>query len=335
MFKDFRQTYWNPGLLQDWMRIVDLALREDLGATGDCTTKALVPDDAIGRAAVVARRAGVLAGEPAIAPTIAKFNAGLKWTAMAQDAQAVAPGQSIGVLAGPAAAMLSVERLLLNMLGRLSGIAALTRRYVDLVAGTRAGIYDTRKTTPGWRSLEKYAVRCGGGRNHRAGLYEAVLIKDNHLALGAELRGDCPNFRGTLALPNCVLQGRENGTVPLDARGGYSPAEAVLRARQYCEERFGDAGRRMIVEVEVDSLQQLDDVLAAGPDIVLLDNMGPAMLREAVARRDARNAAVELEASGGIDLTTVRGIAETGVERISVGALTHSAVALDFGLDWA
>jgi nicotinate-nucleotide pyrophosphorylase (carboxylating) len=204
--------------------------------------------------------------------------------------------------------MLAVERPLLNMLGRLSGIASLTRRYVDAVRGTLAGIYDTRKTTPGWRSLEKYAVRCGGGRNHRAGLFEAVLIKDNHLALGAELR-------------------------PLGI-GGYSPAEAVLKARQLLIERLGDAGRQAIVEIEVDTLDQLDEVLAVGPDLVLLDNMSPALLREAVARRNARCPAVELEASGGIDLGTVRGVAETGVERISVGALTHAAVSLDFGLDW-
>ena len=307
--RDFRQTFWDAGLLQDWLRLLDLAIQEDLGDTGDCTTQALVPEGALGRAAVVARKAGVLAGELLIAPTIARFDPGLRWSPSAQDAQAVAGGQSIGVLEGPAAAMLAVERPLLNLLGRLSGIALLTRRYVDLVAGTQASIYDTRKTTPGWRSLEKYAVRCGGGRNHRAGLYEAVLIKDNHLALGAALRPQ--------------------------GQGGYTPAQAVQRARQYCEQRFGDAGRQMIVEVEVESLLLLEEVLTVGPDIVLLDNMDPASLREAVALRDARNPTVELEASGGIDLTTVREIAETGVERISVGALTHSAVALDFGLDWA
>ncbi len=312
IMKDFHQFAWNETLLHDWLQLLGLAVREDLGTQGDCTTQALVPDDARGRAAIVARKPGVLAGEPAVAATITKFNPELNWSAQVQDAETVAAGQPIGVLAGPAAAMLAAERPLLNFLGRLSGIATLTRRYVDLVAGTRANIYDTRKTTPGWRSLEKYAVRCGGGRNHRAGLYEAVLIKDNHLALGAALHGDGPN--------SC---------------GGYSPAEAVLRARQYLAERFGDAVRQMIVEIEVDSLEQLDAVLTAGPDLVLLDNMRPAMLREAVARRKARNPAVELEASGGIDLTTVRGIAETGIERISVGALTHSAAALDFGLDWA
>ncbi len=285
------------------MAILELAMLEDLGPTGDCTTNALVPADALGSASIVARCAGVLSGESAIGAAIARFNSDLKWTTAAQDGRTIGARQSIGTLEGPAAAILAAERPLLNLLGRLSGIASLTRRYVDLIAGTRANIYDTRKTTPGWRSLEKYAVRCGGGRNHRAGLYEAVLIKDNHLAFWA--------------------------------RTGCSPAEAVREARQYFAERFGDAGRKMIVEVEVDSLQQLDDVLSAEPDIVLLDNMNPAMLSEAVARRDARAPAVELEASGGIDLTTVRGIAETGVERISVGSLTHSVAALDFGLDWA
>jgi len=315
MNKEFRQSVWNEELEHDWLRILDLAFREDLGTLGDCTTEALVPESARGRAAIVVRHAGVLAGEAAIAATLARFSAGispgqtgLKWSRQAQDGDALVARQAIGSVEGPARAMLAVERPLLNMLGRLSGIASLTRRYVDAVSDTRTGIYDTRKTTPGWRSLEKYAIRCGGGRNHRAGLFEAVLIKDNHLALGAELR-------------------------PQGA-GGYSPAEAVLRARQFFLERLGDAAGEAIVEVEVDTLEQLDEVLAVGPDLVLLDNMNPATLREAVARRDSRFPAVELEASGGIDLGTVRQIAETGVDRISVGALTHSAVSLDFGLDW-
>ncbi len=199
--RDFHQAVWNDALLQDWLRLLDLAIREDLGTTGDCTTNALVPAEALGCAAIVARSTGVLAGEPAIAVTIARFNPDLKWLAAAHDGETVAVGQSIGTLKGPAAAMLAAERPLLNLLGRLSGIASLTRRYVDLIAGTRANIYDTRKTTPGWRSLEKYAVRCGGGRNHRAGLFEAVLIKDNHLAFGAT--------------------------------SGCSPAEAVRKARKY------------------------------------------------------------------------------------------------------
>ncbi len=318
MTKQFHQAVWNEEIEQDWLRLLALAVREDLGSQGDCTTEALVPEQARGRAAIVARQAGVLAGEAAIPATLAQFSPrsvgvppaypGLKWSPQAQDGQAIAPQRAIGILEGPARAMLAVERPLLNMLGRLSGIASLTRRYVDAVSGTRAGIYDTRKTTPGWRSLEKYAVRCGGGQNHRAGLFEAVLIKDNHLALGAELR--------------------PQGT------GGYGPAEAVQKTRQFLQERWGEAGRRMIVEIEVDTLEQFDEVLAVEPDLILLDNMSPVMLREAVARRNARCMAVELEASGGIDLGTVRGVAETGVERISVGALTHAAVSLDFGLDW-
>jgi len=318
MHKEFKQAVWDEEREQDWLRILELAAREDLAAAGDCTTEALVPHEARGIAAVAVRQAGVLAGEAAIVPTLTRFNArrargmpaspGLKWSSLAHDGESLAPRQAIGVLEGSARAMLALERPLLNMLGRLSGIASLTRRYVDAVAGTRANIYDTRKTTPAWRSLEKYAVHCGGGRNHRAGLFEAVLIKDNHLALGAKLQP-----RGG---------------------GGYSPAEAVLKARQFLLERFGETSRQMIVEIEVDTLEQFDEVLAVEPDLILLDNMSPAVLREAVARRDAKHAAIELEASGGIDLNTVRAAAEAGVERISIGALTHSAVSLDFGLDW-
>ena len=190
MNKEFYQSVWNTDLEQDWLRIFALALREDLADRGDCTTEALVPADARGLAAVVVRQAGVLAGEAAIVATLAKCaqdNADfdLQWLPQVRDGQTIVPRQSIGILQGSARAMLALERPLLNLLGRLSGIASLTRRFVEAIAGTRAAIYDTRKTTPGWRSLEKYAVRCGGGRNHRAGLFEAVLIKDNHLALGA------------------------------------------------------------------------------------------------------------------------------------------------------
>ena len=294
MNREFHQTAWSDELLAAWLRILDLALREDLASRGDCTTLALVPEAAQGRAAIVARKPGVLAGEAAVAATAARFDPRLQWTPLLHDAAAVAAGQPIGHLAGPARAMLGAERLLLNLLGRLSGIASLMRRYVDLIAGTKAAIYDTRKTTPGWRSLEKYAVRCGGGRNHRAGLDEAVLIKDNHLAVGR----------------NYVRKAKPATRRP----------RRCSRTRQFFAEHFGETGREMIVEIEVDTLDQLDEVLAVGPDIVLLDNMPPAVLRESVARRDARNPAVELEASGGIDLSTVRSIAETGIERISAGA---------------
>jgi nicotinate-nucleotide pyrophosphorylase (carboxylating) len=301
MTKEFHQNLWDDDLRAQWDQILRLAIREDLGERGDWTTAALVPEDAAGHAAIVARQPGVLAGEPAVADTLRRFDNRLRWQPAAQDGQTLVSGQVIGRIDGPARGLLAAERTLLNFLGRLSGIATLTRKYVDAVAGTRARIYDTRKTTPGWRGLEKYAVRCGGGWNHRGGLFEALLIKDNHLALG---------------------------------RGEFSPAEAVARARRFLADRPHGDGGAVIVEVEVDTLEQLAEVLPAEPDLILLDNMSLAQLREAVLRRDARRAAVELEASGGVGLATVRRIAETGVERISVGALTHSAAALDLGLDW-
>lgn len=308
MTKEFHQVTWNDELREQWGQLLRLAIQEDLGDAGDWTTMALVPEQAVGHAAVVARQAGVLAGEAAVEMTLRAFDPALRWSTQSEDGQVIAPGQVVGRIDGPARALLAVERPLLNLLGRLSGIASLTRKYVDAVAGTGARIYDTRKTTPGWRHLEKYAVRCGGGCNHRRGLFDAVLIKDNHLALGAEL------------LPQ--------------GRGGYSPADAVIRARAYLASRADSAPQGAIVEVEVDTLDQFDEVVSAGPDLILLDNMGPADLREAVARRNARAAAIQLEASGGISLATIRQVAETGVDRISIGALTHSAVSLDFGLDW-
>jgi nicotinate-nucleotide pyrophosphorylase (carboxylating) len=257
----------------------------------------------------VARAVGVIAGLPGVEAALLAIEPRLQWIAEVEDGREVAAGERVGRIDGPARGILAAERLVLNLLGRLSGIATLTRRYIEAVRGTNAKIYDTRKTTPGWRRLEKYAVRQGGGRNHRTGLFDAVLIKDNHLALGRRSSSGDPSQ--------------------------YTPAEAVARARRFLRERGCDpASAEMIVEVEVDTLEQLDEVLAAGPDIVLLDNMSLAQLRQAVARRDACNRAIELEASGGIDLAGVRQIAETGVERISVGALTHSAVCLDIGLDW-
>jgi nicotinate-nucleotide pyrophosphorylase (carboxylating) len=195
------------------------------------------------------------------------------------------------------AAILSTERIVLNFLQRLSGVASLTRKYVDLVADLPVLILDTRKTTPGWRLMEKYAVRCGGGHNHRMGLYDGVMLKDNHLAALART-----GAAGTIG-------------------------EAVRHVRQ-------KYAASVPLEVEVDTLAQLDEALAAKPDIVLLDNMAVDMLREAVARRNRVAPRVLLEASGGINFQTLRGIAETGVDRISIGALTHSAPALDIGLDY-
>jgi nicotinate-nucleotide pyrophosphorylase (carboxylating) len=203
------------------------------------------------------------------------------------DGGAVEPGTTVATISGPLRAILTGERTALNFVGRLSGIATATARLVALVAGTRATIVDTRKTTPGLRALEKAAVRHGGGANHRFGLDDAILIKDNHVAVA----------------------------------GGIVPAIAAARAR---------AGHLVKIEVEVDTLEQLDQALAHGADIVLLDNFSPAQLREAVARTAGR---ALLEASGGIDATTIRAVAESGVDLISVGALTHSAPALDVGLD--
>jgi nicotinate-nucleotide pyrophosphorylase (carboxylating) len=191
----------------------------------------------------------------------------------------------------------------LNLLGRLSGIATLTRTFVQCIEGTGARLYDTRKTTPGWRRLEKYAVRCGGGHNHRTGLFEAILIKDNHLALVAQQE--------------------------------ISPADSVRAAREFVAKLAAEYPMQdILVEIEVESLEQLDDVLRAGPDVVLLDNMRLEQLQAAVARRNELAAHVELEVSGGVSLDTVREIALTGVERISAGSLTHSARWLDVALDW-
>jgi nicotinate-nucleotide pyrophosphorylase (carboxylating) len=305
--KDFRQTTWDERTREDCREVIRLAIREDLDRGHDWTTVLLVPDDAAGNARVVARQAGVVAGLPAAAMALEEMDRRVTWTPALADGQTVDAGQTVAVVTGPARTLLTAERTVLNILGRLSGIASLTRRYVEAVAGTQARIFDTRKTTPGWRRLEKYAVRVGGGHNHRTGLFDAVLIKDNHLALGAA---------GTGA-------------------AAFSPAEAVERVRAFLAGLpASDPRAGMVVEVEVDSLDQLDAVLPAGPDLVLLDNMPPAVLREAVQRRDAGFPGIELEASGGVTLETVAEIARTGAERISAGALTHSAVWLDVGMDW-
>ena len=304
---DFQQIDWDEQLQSDWGEILQLAINEDLAHAGDLTTAALVPENAPGRAAIVARQSGVIAGLAGVPAILAAIDHRLHLNPKIDDGHAVEPGDTVAVLEGPARGILMAERLTLNLLGRMSGIATLTRRYVEATSGTNARIYDTRKTTPGWRRLEKYAVRCGGGYNHRTGLFEAVLIKDNHLALGA--------------------------TVPGAAR--FTPAEAVERARQYAVEHgLATSGKSTLVEIEVDTLQQLDEVLPAAPDIVLLDNMSTDELRAAVSRRNAVNPEIDLEASGGVNLDTVAAIARTGVDRISVGALTHSAVCLDLGLDW-
>jgi nicotinate-nucleotide pyrophosphorylase (carboxylating) len=300
---DFHQINWDTTIEDDLRQIVRLAVREDLDRQHDWTTVALVGPDSQGGAAMVAREPGIVAGLRALPVIIDEMQAQIDVKFTAQDGGEIAAGTLLAQFSGSARDLLTCERPMLNLVSRLSGIATLTRRYVERIAGTQARIYDTRKTTPGWRRLEKYAVRCGGGCNHRTGLFDGILIKDNHLAMAAEKN--------------------------------LSPADAVRLARSFVEQLDSQyIAKEMLVEVEIDHLDQLPDVLRAGPDIVLLDNMKPDQLRAAVARRDELAPEIELEASGGVSLDTVRGIAESGVDRISVGGLTHSSRALDIGLDW-
>ena len=308
MNRDFRQSEWDDEAAEDCRALVRLAMREDLERAYDWTSVALVPPDRTGAADIVARRAGVVAGMPAIATAVEELNADLALELAAKDGAHVAAGTVLATLRGNVRDLLTCERTLLNLLGRLMGVATQTAGYVELVAGTGARIYDTRKTTPGWRRLEKYAVRCGGGSNHRTGLYDAILIKDNHLA----------QFRAA---------GQDAGEA---AGAALRAVRAFLADEGLAQYDLG----RLIVEIEVDSLEQLAAALPETPDIVLLDNMGSDQLRQAAALRDQTAPAVELEASGGITLDNLREIAMTGVNRISVGALTHSAIALDVALDW-
>ena len=269
--------------------IVQAALAEDLGRAGDVTSQACVAADTRLRAVFVARKAGVISGLACARLAIATLDPSADFKAVVEDGVRVSAGEKLAWVDANARALLGAERVGLNLMGRLSGVATLTRAYVEAVEGIGAMIADTRKTTPGLRALEKYAVRCGGGVNHRFGLDDAILIKDNHIA----------------------------------ACG--SVGEAVRRAR-------AAAGHLMKVEVEVDGLDQLEEALKYGPDVVMLDNFSLDDLAEAVRRAAGR---AVLEASGGVTLKTVRAIAETGVDVISVGALTHSAGVLDIGLDAA
>jgi nicotinate-nucleotide pyrophosphorylase (carboxylating) len=318
MRREFQQIDWDSAVEADCRRIIRAAVLEDLDRGYDWTTVALVPAESHGEAAIVARREGVVAGMRATALVADEMDRALVVEPQTTDGAAVSRGQTVAILRGPVRSMLAAERLMLNMLGRLSGIATLTRAYVNATAGTQARIYDTRKTTPGWRRLEKYAVRQGGGHNHRGGLFDAILIKDNHLAFVAERQASL-----------------DDSAMPLPEHAAASPAIAVRTARAFLAEAFHDDARsQMLVEVEVDSLAQLEPVLIERPDIVLLDNFTVEDLRQAVAMRNAVAPDIELEASGGVTLTTVRRIAESGVDRISIGALTHSAPCLDVALDW-
>ena len=268
-------------------------LAEDVGA-GDVTTARVVPPSARAHAAMVARERCVVAGVPIAAAVFCAVDDAVAVRACASEGDAVEAGTVLLDLDGPAAAMLTAERVALNLVQRLSGIATITRRYADAVAGTGVSVSDTRKTTPGLRLFEKYAVHVGGGRNHRIGLHDAILIKDNHVAIA----------------------------------GGVAAALAAARR--------ASSGPAMPIQIEVDTLDQLAAVLDFGVEAVLLDNMPPATVAEAVrrTRAHARGRDVWIEASGGITLETIRAYAEGGVDTISVGALTHSAPSVDVALDF-
>ncbi len=306
-----RQWEWNDELADDLARLVRLAIRADLDRGCDVTSVALLPHDLAGRARIVARQAGVLAGLAGIPRLLEEFDVTCRWEPECQDGDWVEAGDGLGSLSGRALDLLVLERTLLNSLSHLSGIASKTRQFVQAVEGTSAVICDTRKTVPGWQRLAKYAVRCGGGTNHRTGLFDALLIKDNHLA-ALESLDDSPSDTAELA------------------------TAAVTRARQAAAQLAGGLGtpQELILQIEVDDLAQLEAVLPANPDAVLLDNFSLDELRQAVSLRNDRAPHIILEASGGITLESVRSVAETGVDRISVGTLTHSVEALDLALDW-
>lgn len=272
-------------------RAVRLALAEDIGS-GDTTTLATVPESLQASAVMRTREPLVVAGLALAEAAFRELSPEVKLERAAEDGQRIGAGKTLLRIAGPARALLTAERVALNFAQRLCGVATLTGQFVEAIKGTKAQILDTRKTTPGWRRLEKYAVTCGGGRNHRFGLFDMVLIKDNHLVA---LRDAEPN----------------------------SIAAAVQAARAKYPQ--------LKVEVEADTLEQVDQALAAGADFILLDNMNPVQLRLAVQKCKGR---AQTEASGGVTLATVKAIAETGVDFISVGALTHSARAVDIGLDF-
>lgn len=273
------------------LRLIDLALDEDRGP-GDWTTRWTVPARTRARARIMAKQDGVLAGIGIAATVFQRLDPRVKCDVRSADGTTIAAGDVVCSIAGPARAILTGERVALNFAQRLSGVATLTRRYVSAVAGTGTRILDTRKTTPGWRSLEKAAVRAGGGVNHRAGLYDMVLIKDNHKAVAG-------------GLGNALARVQDQNT------------------------------RGLLVCVEVHSLGELDAALAAGVDRILLDNLSTPELAEAVVRANRRHPRPQLEASGNMTLDRVAEVAATGIDFISVGALTHSAPALDLSLQFA
>jgi nicotinate-nucleotide pyrophosphorylase (carboxylating) len=278
-------AFLSPLVVEDAVRA---ALNEDLGRAGDITSAATIPENRKATAKLVARKPGVIAGLACAAEAFRQLDPNISFQARTRDGERAAARQPLAEIAGDARAILSAERVALNFMTHLSGVATLTAAYAAKIAHTRAKIIDTRKTTPGLRALEKYAVRCGGGVNHRIGLDDAVLIKDNHIAVA----------------------------------GGIAPVLKAARAA---------VGHLVKIEIEVDTLDQFAEVLkAGGADVVMLDNMDPAVMKRAVEMNAGK---LVLEASGGVSLDSVAKIAESGVDVISVGALTHSAPTLDIGLD--
>lgn len=299
----FQQSQWDQTLeafvrqrATDW-------LAEDLGFECDWTSVGLVPADSRSVAAVVVRSEGIVSGLDAgkiVAEVVDTF---ITWESCSRDGDRAAAGSVIAKMSGPTRSILTAERTILNILGRLCGVATATRLLVDCLQDSACQIFDTRKTVPGWRLLDKYAVRSGGGWNHRMGLYDAILIKDNHL----------------LALQQY----------------GIGPAEAVCRAKSMVNRCFPvDRAEAMVIEIEIDRIDSLSAVLDARPDIVLLDNMGVRELEQAVGIRNRIDPSVVLEASGGVTLENVASLAATGIDRISTGWPTHSSPWLDVALDW-
>ena len=277
--------------------LAGMSLQEDLQDVGDLTSLSTIPPDLTATVNIVSRQQGVVCGLVVLPIVFSELSASVTVRHYVHDGDAIMEQTLIASITGPVQALLTGERTVLNFMTLLSGIASRTAMFVAEVQHTKAVILDTRKTFPGYRLLQKYAVRCGGGTNHRMGLYDGILIKDNHIA----------------------------------ARGDSSCAAAVKDARRYANAH----NLNPKIEIEVDSLEQLQDALSEAPEIILLDNMSPATMRQAVAIRDASAAcSTQLEASGGVTLQTVRAIAESGVDRISIGSLTHSSPALDIGFDW-
>ncbi|MBL4883603.1 MAG: carboxylating nicotinate-nucleotide diphosphorylase [Planctomycetaceae bacterium] len=295
-YTQYTTKSFNQNDIEAAQTLISLALREDLGNHGDLTSSIAISPDQTARVAINARQGGIVSGLPIAAMVLQAVDQSLEIEIKVKDGLPVVAGQTIAVVTGLTCQLLIAERTVLNFMTHLAGIATLTSRFVDQVAGTSATILDTRKTHPGFRLLEKYAVRCGGGDNHRIGLYDAVLIKDNHLA----------------------------------ARKISHPDEASAELLKLARATYPG----VVLEVEVDTLEQFQEMIPGQPDIVLLDNMSNVQLKQAVEMRNRLGSGILLEASGGVDLKTVKEIASTGVDRISIGAITHSAPAFDFGFDW-